>query len=63
MKDKLIRVDIGFSNKIEEIREDEAVDSKKVSSRLITYWIAKHNSWPRIKKDIIKKLGEKFNEN
>lgn len=56
MEDRTIRVDREFNNQIEEIikeRLKRLIDSKKISSREITSMIPKHNSWKRMKEDMI----------
>ncbi len=56
MEDKTIRVDKEFNNQIEEIikeRLKRLIDTSKISSRKITSLIPKHNSWKRMKEDII----------
>ena len=56
MQDKTVRVDREFNNQIEEIikeRLKRLIDTKKISSREITSLIPKHNSWKRMKEDMI----------
>lgn len=62
----LTRVDESFNEELEEIKDERVkndLDEKRISTRELTELITKHNSWPIIKKDLLKiKLEKNDNE-
>lgn len=56
LEKKTTRIDKNFSDELEDIKDKrmkEGKDKKRISDRMITNLIPKHNHWKEIKKDII----------
>lgn len=57
INDKTVRVDPTFNDEIEDIKKkrlEKKLDHKRISTRIITALIRKHNSWKMIKEDLVK---------
>ena len=62
-KSKLIRVHRNFYDEIEEIRNERAnTNMPKLSYTKITSLILRHKQWARMKNDIIKFVGDEYEQ-